>query len=540
MQIKTETTCVEDGNKEFEDGQELNLDAKQNRKRRRERKKRDEVLEIEQEREMKKLENFLFGSLYSPIEFGKDNEEKRDEVDSSSALFFMDRSANSMLSVYEEDVDLAKETSDEEEIKQRNPVWVDEEEEKASINIAKRTESVISGSSYVSRLRAQHAKLNPGTDWARPDVRAKDYSSDDEDLDKERGAVVASGYEDAEGVDDILKRNEDLVVKSSSKLLPGRLEYSRLTDANIMECSNGPIKSVQFHKNAQLLLAAGLDKTLRFFQIDGKKNAKIQSIFLDGYPINKASFLPDGSQVIISGRRKFAYSFDLVTTKKNVIGPLSGREEKSLESFEVSPDSNTIAFLGNEGYILLVSTKSKELIGTLKMNGTVRSVAFTNDGQQLLSSGGDGHIYHWDLRTRTCFHKGVDDGCVNGTALCTSPTGNLFAAGSVSGSVNIYNREDFLGGKRKPLKTFQNLKTEVNFMKFNNDSQMLAICSNMKKSSLKLIHVPSFNVFSNWPPLNQAMHHTNCLDFSPHGGFMALGNAAGKVLLYKLHHYHNA
>ncbi|CAA2958404.1 U3 small nucleolar RNA-associated protein 18 homolog [Olea europaea var. sylvestris] len=547
---KDGTTLVGDGNKDVEDGQELDLDAIKNRKRRRERKKKDEESEIEQEREMKKLENFLFGSLYSPIEFGKHNEEMRDEVDNSSALYFTDRSANSMLSVYEEDAGLAEETSDEEETKQRKPVWVDEEEEKASINIAKvnklrklrkeEDECVISGSSYVSRLRAQHAKLNPGTDWAQPDVRVRDYSSDDEDVDKESGAVVACGYEDAEGVDDILKRNEDLVVKNSAKLLPGRLEYSRLVDANMMERSNGPVKSVQFHKNAQLLLAAGLDKTIRFFQIDGKKNAKIQSIFLDGYPIYKASFLPDGSQVIISGRRKFAYSFDLVTSEKSVIGPLIGREEKSLESFEVSPDSSTIAFLGNEGYILLVSTKTKELIGTLKMNGTVRSVAFTNDGQQLLSSGGDGHIYHWDLRTRTCFHKGVDDGCITGTALCTSPTGNLFAAGSVTGAVNIYDREDFLGGKRKPLKTFHNLSTEVNFMKFNNDSQMLAICSNVKKSSLKLVHIPSFTMFSNWPPLNQTLLHTNCLDFSPNGGFMALGNAAGKVLLYKLNHYHNA
>ncbi|XP_022857024.1 U3 small nucleolar RNA-associated protein 18 homolog [Olea europaea var. sylvestris] len=419
---KDGTTLVGDGNKDVEDGQELDLDAIKNRKRRRERKKKDEESEIEQEREMKKLENFLFGSLYSPIEFGKHNEEMRDEVDNSSALYFTDRSANSMLSVYEEDAGLAEETSDEEETKQRKPVWVDEEEEKASINIAKvnklrklrkeEDECVISGSSYVSRLRAQHAKLNPGTDWAQPDVRVRDYSSDDEDVDNESGAVVASGYEDAEGVDDILKRNEDLVVKNSAKLLPGRLEYSRLVDANMMERSNGPVKSVQFHKNAQLLLAAGLDKTIRFFQIDGKKNAKIQSIFLDGYPIYKASFLPDGSQVIISGRRKFAYSFDLVTTEKSVIGPLIGREEKSLESFEVSPDSSTIAFLGNEGYILLVSTKTKELIGTLKMNGTVRSVAFTNDGQQLLSSGGDGHIYHWDLRTRVLIRDPLDENVI--------------------------------------------------------------------------------------------------------------------------------
>ncbi|CAI9776077.1 unnamed protein product [Fraxinus pennsylvanica] len=112
---------------------------------------------------------------------------------------------------------------------------------------------------------------------------------------KKVGAVVASGYEDAEGVDDILKRNEDLVLKNSTKLLLRRLEYLRLVDANMMERSNGPVKSVQFHKNAHLLLAGELDKTIRFIQIDGKKNAKIQSIFLGGYPIYKASFLPDGS-----------------------------------------------------------------------------------------------------------------------------------------------------------------------------------------------------------------------------------------------------
>ena len=51
-------------------------------------------------------------------------------------------------------------------------------------------------------------------------------------------------------------------MRSSSKLLPGRLEYSRLVDANVQDPSNGPINSVQFHQNAQLLLAAGLDQEL--------------------------------------------------------------------------------------------------------------------------------------------------------------------------------------------------------------------------------------------------------------------------------------
>lgn len=210
-----------------------------------------------------------------------------------------------------------------------------------------------------------------------------------------------------------------------------------------------------------------------------------------------------------------------------------------MEVFEVSPDSSMIAFVGNEGYILLVSSKTKELVGTLKMNGTVRSLAFADDGQQLLSHGGDGQVYHWDLRTRACIHKAVDEGCIHGTALCTSPTRNLFAAGSDSGIVNIYNRDEFLGGKKKPIKTIENLTTKVDLLKFNNDAQILAVCSHMK-NSLKLLHVPSFTVFSNWPPANSAIHYPRCLDFSPGGGFMAMGNAAGKVLLYKLHHYDHA
>ncbi|CAI8594712.1 unnamed protein product [Vicia faba] len=546
---KIETKREEDiKEKEGEDGQESDVDAVEVKKRKRDGKA--EELELEQVKEMKKLENFLFGSLYSPLEFGKGGDDEEVEAGSAakaSDLFFTDRSADSVVSVYKEDADLSDEEDDD--ALKRKPVWVDEEEEKVTVNIAKvnrlrklrkeEDEALISGSEYVSRLRAQHVKLNRGTDWAQLDSGEKmDGSSDDELTDDDnKAAVVSRGYKD---MDDILRTNEDLVVKSSSKLLPGHIEYSRLVDANIQDPSNGPINSVQFHRNGQLLLAAGLDRKLRFFQIDGKRNTKIQSIFLEDCPIRKASFLPDGSQVILSGRRKFFYSLDLVKARVDKIGPLLGREEKSLEVFEVSPDSKTIAFVGNEGYILLVSTKSKQLIGTLKMNGTVRTLAFTEDGQKLLSSGGDGHVYHWDLRTRTCIHKGVDEGCINSTALCTNPGGTHFAAGSDSGVVNIYNREEFLGGKKKPIKAIDNLSTSVDFMRFNPDSQILAICSGMKKSSLKLIHIPSYTVFSNWPPPNANLHYPRCLDFSPGGGFMAVGNASGKVLLYKLHHYQHA
>lgn len=541
-----EPSLVE-GSEDIPENEDLDMMISKKKKKRRE--AEEKQLQMEEEIEMKELGNFLFGSVYSPVEFGKgEGDEGETGTDGDdTALFVMDRSGGSIMSVYEEDAGIQLQSGDGYNNKQRKPAWVDDEEEKAAINIAKvsrlrklrkeEDEAVISGSAYVSRLRAQHEKLNRGTDWAQLDSKAKGYDSDEES-EFENGVVVASGYKGDENLDDILRTNEELVMRRGAKLLPGMLEYSQLVEANAEDPSNAPINSVQFHRNHQLLLAAGFDRKLRFFQIDGKRNKMMDVIFFEDCPIRKASFLPDGSQVIVAGRRKFFYSIDIVKGSLDKVGPLTGREEKSLEVFEVSPDSRTIAFLGNEGYILLVSSKTKELIGTLKMNGTVRSVAFTHDGQQLLSSGGDGHVYHWDLRTRTCMHKGVDEGSINGTALCTSPVGNLFAAGSASGIVNVYNREDFLGGKRKPLKTIENLTTKVDFMKFNHDAQILAICSRMQKSSLKLVHIPSFTVFSNWPPSKVGFPY--CIDFSPASGFMAFGNGAGKVMLYKLHHYQQA
>ncbi|KAJ0963286.1 hypothetical protein J5N97_028408 [Dioscorea zingiberensis] len=520
-------------------GQDLDLEDKheQNNLKRKKRQREHAAYssekdpKAEQGKEMKRLESFLFGTLYSPVEFGKEFMEHREP------LLPMTESIDNEIVVYEKNLN-----------EERKPVWVDEEEETAKVDIMKvprlrklrkeAGEGLLSGVDYISRLRAQHARLNPGTEWAQIDRKSIQFQDSDSESDGS-GIIVAPGYEHI-GSDDILQSNDELVVKDHVKLLPGPLEYSRLMDANGEEPSNGAINSVQFHRNGQLLLVAGLDRRLRFFQVDGKHNTKVQSIFIEDCPIHNASFLPDGSQVILAGRRKFFYSVDLVKASADKIGPLTGRDEKSLEVFEVSPDSSTVAFIGNEGYILLVSSRTKQLIGTLKMNGSVRSLAFADGGQQLLSSGGDGHVYHWDLRTRTCIHKAVDEGCLTGSALCTSPDSSLFAAGSSSGIVNIYKQDEFLGGKRKPLKTIESLSTQVDCLKFNHDAQILALCSRMKKNSLRLVHVPSFNVFSNWPPPRFNLKYPRCVDFSPGGGFMAVGNAAGKVLLYKLHHYQKA
>lgn len=187
------------------------------------------------------------------------------------------------------------------------------------------------------------------------------------------------------------------------------------------------------------------------------------------------------------------------------------------------------------------------------MNGSARAAAYAPDGNTLLTSGGDGEVYHWDVRTRRCLYRTRDEGCVKSSAIDVSMDGRYFATGSDSGVVNVYNGgrlgaddepvnepRGLFSTSPSPLKTIMNLTTVADTVRFNPDGQILAIASRMKKDSLRLVHLPSGTVFQNWPTARSPLQFVHSLDFSPGGGFMAVGNAKGKVLLYRLHHYEHA
>jgi U3 small nucleolar RNA-associated protein 18 len=84
------------------------------------------------------------------------------------------------------------------------------------------------------------------------------------------------------------------------------------------------IQSVRFHPNAPVILTAGLDKTLRLFHINGKENQKLKSYFIKDIPILNASFTPDGSEIVITGRRNYFYTLDLKKEKVRRVTGITG------------------------------------------------------------------------------------------------------------------------------------------------------------------------------------------------------------------------
>ena len=66
------------------------------------------------------------------------------------------------------------------------------------------------------------------------------------------------------------------------------------------------------------------------------------------------------------------------------------------------------------------------------------------------------------------------------------------------GFVNVYGStvEQGSSGRPKTLKAISNLTTAITSLKFNHDSQLLAIASNVKKDQMRLVRVVSGHITS--------------------------------------------
>lgn len=520
------------------------------------------------EGKVQSLESFLFGNspplLATNVdEYPAENEHMEDAheyVQSDSDhlvdnLIYEDRTGNQRILVddYEHSrgVKASKKRTSEVHLAS---VWEDRHDREVEVDGATKIkrfrkdkeQTVMVGVDYEAALRRQYKAINPQSSWAQ-----KLSETNAREDDRAHGEVL-----------DLVTTAGGLLSDTPPRLPPQMLEVTRMKDANLQEPSTAVIKSLMFHPTAPVLLTGAMDHTVKLFHIDGVKNYKLQSILLEDMRVQQAAFVSGGSQVLATGGRSHCYLHDVESGRVlRVVGhPGSGQKVLSRFITTPSPSSEMAAFIGERGDIPLLSLRSRQWVGKLKMSGSVMAGSFSDDGQLLLTSGGDGIMYVWDLRTRRCLDQVVDGGAYKVSALALAPGGHYCATGDLSGVVNVYSGSGFNTGlvdgdgstgvrhlgntlmtptRHQPLRSLLNLTTTIDSLAFNHDSQVLAMASSRKKDSLRLVHLPSCTVFSNWPTTTTPLHHVSSLAFSPKSCYIAVGNAQGRVLLYRLNHYHS-
>jgi hypothetical protein len=58
--------------------------------------------------------------------------------------------------------------------------------------------------------------------------------------------------------------------------------------------------------------------------VDGKQNPKIQSLFMDKFPVFCAHFSQDGQEVFMGSRAKGFYCYDMIAGRMSFTNPIRG------------------------------------------------------------------------------------------------------------------------------------------------------------------------------------------------------------------------
>lgn len=306
---------------------------------------------LQEEEEEERLTNLLFGggigvddteAAWHDDDDDDDEEESvQSEESDNQDLFQIDRTGVVHSESEEEEEQDDEESEEEEEQEKVNTAsaWHDDDDEELQVSLqaSDRTkklrsnlvEDTVSGSTYEQKLRERYEATTGAT--SRTDWAALPESDDDKsDLDS-----------DQEFESNFLSSTAPLL--SNNRLQPNILNVVRCPDANLGHYNQSTVNAVQFHPGSDedepLMLTAGLDKTLRFFKINGTEGSeKVHGIHFPNLPIYSAAFLGDTGSVVVSGRRKFFYIYDAVAGKVSASERSDDCDERSEESEERSDD----------------------------------------------------------------------------------------------------------------------------------------------------------------------------------------------------------
>jgi len=319
-----------------------------------------------------------------------------------------------------------------------NIAWCDEEDEKIQINLYSKNKlkklkkddenNIISGKDFQNRLREQFNKLNTKSEIYRWATGKKAEDNDDSDSD----CQLSKKKQSANRLDTLVKTSKSILETTESKD-SNILKISQVQDLNKDAYHKSIISALEFSPiKENLAFTAGLDEKLKIFSVNDTENKSVilKTINTQDLPIYSAKFSQAGTEILISGKKKHFFIYDIEANKLERCPSLfSNRHVYSLEKLFVGQEQ--FAFGTQEGYILVHDMANKCFRYDIKINGSVNSVCFDRNGLNLYAVGDQSEIYIFDLRKyRTCVNKINDSGNFNTLSMDISRDNNFIATGN--------------------------------------------------------------------------------------------------------------
>ena len=440
-------------------------------------------------------------------------------------LFFIDSGG--------QNIEIEEMSEDEEDIFNSKAAWHDSDDETITISLASTNrlrklrktedEDTVNGRVYTHRLRQQFERIYPVPEWAKPIPKRREDSRSDDDEDI---------FPTTDPLSVLFQSSAPLTQRPNAWLPEDILAIAPVASIPQVPGNPAPL-TLHFHPFHPLLLVGFQDHTLRIYCIDGKHNPLATSLKLTRLRVQSALFHPTKNLVYVTGLcRRGILIWDLHSGAVRKIANTFNEEAMSSgewSKLRISPNGGVLGIVGASAWLSLLSAESGQYLGACKIDGRIADYTFTPDGSKaiIISVGGD--VWEFDTTTMLVANRWRDEGGVSLTKISLTPDNRFLAIGSLSGIVTIY---DMTIDTRIPVKTLYNLTTLITSLAFSPDGQMLVMASSGKRDQLRVVHVPAFKVFPNWPTSKTPLAVVECVDVGKNG-YLTIGRKKG-VALWKV------
>lgn len=195
-------------------------------------------------------------------------------------------------------------------------------------------------------------------------------------------------------------------------------------------------------------------------------------------------------------------------------------------NLKISPNGSMLGVVSAVGWLCLLSAETGQYLGGIKIDGTIADYTFTQDGQKAIIVSASGEIWECNTEEMVVVNRWRDEGGVSLTKVALSYDNRYLAIGSTSGIVTLY---DVASEEHILLKTLYNLTTPITELTFSLDGQLLVMASSGKRDQLRVVHIPGFTVFPNWPTTKTPLGVIDCIDVGENG-YLAVGRKKGVAL----------
>jgi WD40 repeat protein len=226
----------------------------------------------------------------------------------------------------------------------------------------------------------------------------------------------------------------------------GHIELYQIADGTLIKvllAHSSWVTSLAFSRDGSVLVSGSYDTTVKLWQ---PQEGKLLRTLAHGNRVNQVAFSPDD-------RSLASASMDKTVKLWNIADGAQLRSfnehTDNVTSVTFSPDGALLASACDDGAVRLWQIPNGNLVATLlghthafrsEHNGSdVTSVAFSPDGETLLSAGGDGKLILWRLRHEYAQYRFSAEGQLRLGFATFSPDGRFIAYGNEDGEITLIN-----------------------------------------------------------------------------------------------------